>query len=102
MFGKLLQPEASFWLKMHKKHLATGLHPGPQGEHRALPRRPSWILGAAEGKGGQERNKTGRWEIAPPQFPDSPLALRNENSSMNIARRSCCYCCCWGLRFCWF
>jgi len=68
MFGKLLQPEASFWLKMHKKHLATGLHPGPQGEHRALPTRPSWILGAAEGKGGQERDKTGRWEIVPPNF----------------------------------
>jgi len=39
----LLQPEAVFLLKMHKKHLVTGLHPGPQGELPALLQTPSWI-----------------------------------------------------------
>jgi len=33
MFGKLLQPEAIFGLKMHKKRLPTGLdRPFPHGE----------------------------------------------------------------------
>jgi len=32
VFGKLLQPEAIFGLKMHKSHFVTGLCMGPQGE----------------------------------------------------------------------
>jgi len=78
VFDKLLQPEAIFLLKLHKKAFSYQAPPGPiRGVFTAPPDLPVRLRGCfGQGsKGGQGRDKMRREEGSSPyhQFLDPPL-----------------------------